>query len=171
MPPISDWRSPVVANELYQLEHPVFAWEFHKRNHGYRKTYASLRRRSSADGSDEVASDAKLARWGLSFRVRPSSVRSSGKSRMAPEPIPTAIALAPAPKPFRSAVRKSAMRLGTALDDRTCADGQHVVLADPAGELAYVVQPLVTSTTRRRYPAGQGFRVSGCGRPTLSAMA
>jgi len=83
LPPISDWRSTVVANELYQLERPGFAWEFLRRNHGYRKAYASLRRRSSTDGSDEVVSDAKLARWGLSFRMRPGSVRSSGKGRMA----------------------------------------------------------------------------------------
>ena len=83
LPPIFDWRSSGAAAELHLLERPGFAWEVLRRNHGYRKAYPSLRHRSSIGGSDEVASDAKLARWGLSFRVRPSSVSSSGKSRVA----------------------------------------------------------------------------------------
>jgi len=59
------------------------------------------------------------------------------------------------------------MRLGTALDDRTCADGQHVVLADPAGEhRLWFVQPAMHLPLAVVIPLDKdfAFRVAGAQR-------
>jgi len=75
LPPILDWRSSVAADELYQLERPGFAWEYLRRNHSYRRAYKSICRQQKSGSPDEIAIDAKLARWGLSFRMRSNAPR------------------------------------------------------------------------------------------------
>ena len=65
------------------LERPGFAWEFLRRSHAYRRAYKSISRQQKSGNPDEIAADAKLARWGLSFRVRSSATGGPSKGRMA----------------------------------------------------------------------------------------
>jgi len=83
LPPILDWRSSETAEELHKLERPGFAWEFLRRNHSYRRAYKIICRQQDSGKPDEIAIDAKLAHWGLSFRVRSSLAREPGQSRVA----------------------------------------------------------------------------------------
>jgi Family of unknown function (DUF6499) len=79
--PNKNWRSSVIADELYKLERTGFAWEYLRRNRIYRNDFAVLRRgRSTAEGK---AAATRLAIWGLSFRVRPVSSGRPGTDHVA----------------------------------------------------------------------------------------
>jgi hypothetical protein len=69
--PNTDSPSAVAADELYRLERDGFAWEYLRRNTDYRKDFSLLRHAAST--ADGKAAAARLAAWGLSFRVRPGA--------------------------------------------------------------------------------------------------
>jgi len=69
--PNTDTPSVATTDELYKLERDGFAWECLRRNLDYRRDFALLRRAASA--ADGKAAAARLAAWGLSFRVRPGA--------------------------------------------------------------------------------------------------
>lgn len=69
----TDRHSEKSTDESYQLQRSDFAWEFLRRNHRYRRVYSALHRQQTDSQPDERMIAAKMARWGLSFRLRPDS--------------------------------------------------------------------------------------------------
>jgi hypothetical protein len=67
----ADHPSEKSTDESHQLQRSDFAWEFLRRNRRYRRDYSALRRQQTDGKPDERMMAAKLAPWGLSFRLRP----------------------------------------------------------------------------------------------------
>jgi hypothetical protein len=79
--PNTDSQSAAAADELYKLERDGFAWECLRRNTDYRKDFSLLR--DAASTADGKAAAARLAAWGLCFRVRPGASGRPGPGSMA----------------------------------------------------------------------------------------
>ena len=63
---LTDWRTPVVADDLRGLERADFAFEFLRRNRDYQREYASTMRIADDSAADASAVKRALARrWGL----------------------------------------------------------------------------------------------------------
>lgn len=70
MPRTPDWRLSSTADALNQLDRAGLAWEFLRRNPGYRKDYRRIDHDAAdADGTATAAGE----RWGLCFRLQPRS--------------------------------------------------------------------------------------------------
>lgn len=79
--PNNDGRTLATADELYKLERDGFAWECLRRNPVYCNDFAVLRHAPSTAAGKAAA--ARLAVWGLSFRVRPGPSGWPGRGAVA----------------------------------------------------------------------------------------
>jgi hypothetical protein len=64
-----DWRLEERYAGLRELTAPALAWEFLRRNSDYQADYRRIQS-EVASGGTARAGDARLARWGLTFRRR-----------------------------------------------------------------------------------------------------
>lgn len=68
MEPLHDWRSPQFEEELSRLDRGGVAFEFLRRNKGYRQDFADTLARVASGGADKGETIARLSRrWGLVF--------------------------------------------------------------------------------------------------------
>lgn len=75
MEPLHDWRSPRFEEELSRLDRGGVAFEFLRRNHGYRQDFAETLGRIASGGADIGAAISRLSRrWGLMFPCGPLCV-------------------------------------------------------------------------------------------------
>ena len=74
-----DWRSEERYAALHDVSAPALAWEFLRRNADYQADYHRIQT-EVASGGGTREDDARLARWGLSFRRRsgPGGQRRAG---------------------------------------------------------------------------------------------
>jgi Proteobacterial transcriptional regulator-like domain len=71
MPRTMDWRLQHAVDALLELDRAGLAWEFLRRNPGYREEFRqTLQRIASGEISEEAAMTEFSRRWGLSFRPR-----------------------------------------------------------------------------------------------------
>ena len=67
MPRGADWRLATTVETLHRIDRAGFAWEFLRRNPGYRKEYSQIRKGAARA---TLMAEAVGQRWGLSFRLR-----------------------------------------------------------------------------------------------------
>jgi hypothetical protein len=78
MPGKGQWRHESAYDYIDNLDPAALAWEFLRRNHDYRREYASVARRGRID----TAAAADLAQhWGMRFRAES---RNGGTARHEP---------------------------------------------------------------------------------------
>ncbi|WP_363244950.1 DUF6499 domain-containing protein [Phenylobacterium sp.] len=75
-----NWRDPAAYHQAAQLPVADLAWEFLRRDIGYRRAYASAVRHTP-EAADMIAQ-----RWGLRFRRGPTPGRRRCRSLLASEP-------------------------------------------------------------------------------------
>jgi hypothetical protein len=63
----NDWRRAEAYGAVEQLSADALAWEFLRRNPGYRADYEQFVREPAA-GAEAEAEGQRFARWGLTFR-------------------------------------------------------------------------------------------------------
>lgn len=79
MESVYDWRSPQFEEELGRLDRGGVAFEFLRRNHGYRQDFADTLTRVASGAADKGETIARLSRrWGLMFPGGPVCTRIDG---------------------------------------------------------------------------------------------
>ncbi len=80
-----DWRRYDIADDLKHIHKPGFAWEFLRRNRGYRRDYNRITRRTAAGSPDNATAATQfLRRWGLICPLRSECGRKPGTDSVAP---------------------------------------------------------------------------------------
>ncbi|MGZ0073288.1 transcriptional regulator domain-containing protein [Sphingobium limneticum] len=75
--PSSDWRAPAAYGHAHSIPAAGFAWEYLRRDDGYRRDFQRMKRVS---GHDAEAQTAFANRWGLRFRGGPGPARRSRRA-------------------------------------------------------------------------------------------
>jgi hypothetical protein len=78
MPSARDWRSASAYAHAYEFDPRDFAWEYLRRNPGYRQDYSAAVRRGERRQAETLA-----VRWGLRFPFRSAAAGRHGSIRLA----------------------------------------------------------------------------------------
>ncbi len=85
MPRTLDWRRCDIADDLKHVGKPGFAWEFLRRNRGYRRDFNRITRHAPTDSPGTAAAVAQvLHRWGLNCPQRSECGGKPGADSVAP---------------------------------------------------------------------------------------
>jgi Family of unknown function (DUF6499) len=80
MPRRRDWRSASAVETLNRLDRGGFAWEFLRRNPGYRREYNQISKEAASAAANR---EAVGLRWGLCFRLRSQACIGRRSGRLA----------------------------------------------------------------------------------------
>jgi len=130
-----DWRSPAAYDYAQDLDHPAFAWEFLRRNPGYREAF------DANPIHDDRGADGPASDWGLRFMADPARQAADTPVFWHPDELPTVIPVTAASAATATPPVPLAEWPGEIVK-RHAADGVHILIrSDRTSHQIWLLDP------------------------------